>query len=102
MDSSTAAANAPAGGAGNPFDAWKTLDLPGGAARVAGLRALAAATGRDLERLPYSIRVLLENGLRHCGRRVDLTGCDLYYLEQGIDRPMCCGEFLDWKAVDDA
>ena len=59
-----------AGGAGGPFGAWKTIDLPGGAARVAGLRELAAATGRDLARLPYSIRVLLENGLRFCGRGV--------------------------------
>jgi len=22
---------------------------------------------------------------------------DLHYLSQGIDRPMCGGEFLDWK-----
>ena len=58
------------GGAGNPFEAWQTIDLPGGASRVAGLRRLAAATGRDLARLPYSIRVLLENGLRHCGQGV--------------------------------
>jgi aconitate hydratase len=37
---------------------------------VAGLRDLAAATGRDIARLPYSIRVLLENGLRFCGQGV--------------------------------
>lgn len=24
-----------------------------------------------------------------------LMECDLYYLDQGIDRPMCCGVFLD-------
>ncbi len=24
-----------------------------------------------------------------------LIECDLYYLDQGIDRPMCCGVFLD-------
>ncbi len=59
-----------AGGAGGPFGAWKTVELPGGAARVAGLRELAAATGRDIARLPYSIRVLLENGLRFCGQGV--------------------------------
>jgi hypothetical protein len=23
---------------------------------------------------------------------------DYYYIEQGIDRPMCCGEFLDWES----
>ena len=22
---------------------------------------------------------------------------DVYYLERGVDRPMCCGEFLDWE-----
>jgi aconitate hydratase len=53
-----------------PFEAWTTLDLPGGQCSVAGLRALERATGRELGRLPYSIRVLLENALRHCGRGV--------------------------------
>jgi len=43
------------------------VELPDGPARIAGLRALAAAAGRDVGRLPYSIRVLLENGLRSCG-----------------------------------
>ena len=23
--------------------------------------------------------------------------CDLHYMNQGIDRPMCCGVFLDWS-----
>jgi hypothetical protein len=27
---------------------------------------------------------------------------DYYYIEQGIDRPMCCGEFLDWKSKQEA
>lgn len=26
-----------------------------------------------------------------------LSHCDNFYLEQGIDRPMCCGVWLDWK-----
>ena len=25
--------------------------------------------------------------------------CDLHYLSQGIDRPMCCGVWLDWEPV---
>jgi aconitate hydratase len=50
-----------------PFGAWKTVELPGGTFRVAHLAALAAATGREPARLPYSIRILLENALRHCG-----------------------------------
>jgi len=52
---------------GGPFNAWKTLDLPGGASQMADLGAVSRTTGRDLARLPYSIRVLLENALRHCG-----------------------------------
>jgi len=43
------------------------LDLPEGSARIADLGALARETGRDISRLPYSIRILLENALRHCG-----------------------------------
>ncbi|MGI5939938.1 MAG: aconitate hydratase AcnA [Thermoleophilia bacterium] len=54
----------------SPFGAWKVAGLPGGDHVVADLPTLAQVTGRDLDRLPYSIRVLLENGLRHCGRGV--------------------------------
>jgi hypothetical protein len=25
-----------------------------------------------------------------------LIACDKHYMDQGIDRPMCCGVFLDW------
>ena len=53
-----------------PFDSWTVLDLPGGPCRVADLRAVTRTTKRDLARLPYSIRVLLENALRFCGRGV--------------------------------
>lgn len=35
-------------------------------------------------------------GFRDAGRNVDLCGADLYYLDQDIDRPMCCGVWLDW------
>ncbi len=34
-----------------------------------------------------------------CGIK-QLIDCDNYYLEQGIDRPMCCGIFLDWQPYD--
>lgn len=26
-----------------------------------------------------------------------LIKCDLHYLARGIDRPMCCGVWLDWE-----
>ena len=53
-----------------PFGAWRVLALPCGPGRIADLQLLGRATGRSLERLPYSIRVLVENALRHCGRGV--------------------------------
>ncbi|OFW58912.1 MAG: aconitate hydratase 1 [Actinobacteria bacterium RBG_16_64_13] len=56
------------GDGSGPFAAWAEVDLPGGLSRIAGLPALARTTERDLGRLPYAIRVLLENALRHCGR----------------------------------
>lgn len=64
-----------------PFGAWRTIELPGGSAQVADLHALAEATGRDLGRLPYSIRVLVENGLRHCGQGVVQEGDVLALLD---------------------
>jgi len=27
---------------------------------------------------------------------------DYYYIVLGIDRPMCCGQFLDWKSKMDS
>lgn len=53
-----------------PFDSWTSLELPDGPCTIAGLPAVCEATGRELSRLPYSIRVLIENALRHCGRGV--------------------------------
>ena len=29
-------------------------------------------------------------------RPMHLIECDNHYLRQGIDRPMCCGVWLDW------
>lgn len=29
-----------------------------------------------------------------------LIDCDLHYINQGIDRPMCCGVFIDWKPAN--
>ena len=29
-------------------------------------------------------------------RPMHLIECDHHYLSQGIDRPMCCGVWLDW------
>jgi aconitate hydratase len=54
----------------NPFGTRATLQFGGGPAVVYRLAELARQGLTDLDRLPFSIRVLLENTLRHCGRGV--------------------------------
>lgn len=39
------------------------------------------------------------DGVRSTGRRVDLIAQDIRHINNGIDRPMCCGVFLDWKPI---
>ena len=36
-------------------------------------------------------------GVEDAGLRIDLCAADFHYLNQGIDRPMCCGVWLDWE-----
>ena len=36
-------------------------------------------------------------GVRDCGYHVDQCAADLHYIDQGVDRPMCCGVWLDWE-----
>ncbi|HEX6615870.1 MAG TPA: aconitate hydratase AcnA [Gemmatimonadales bacterium] len=52
----------------DPFGARATLRLDGGSATYYSLRALQRQGLTDLDRLPFSIRVLLENALRHAGQ----------------------------------
>jgi aconitate hydratase len=52
----------------NPLGTRGTLDLGSEQATVYRLPELARQGPTDLERLPFSIRVLLENVLRHAGR----------------------------------
>jgi len=54
----------------NPFDARATLKLPEGSATVFRLTALERAGLTRLDRLPFAIRILLENVLRHAGTGV--------------------------------
>ncbi|MCH7474980.1 MAG: aconitate hydratase AcnA, partial [Gemmatimonadetes bacterium] len=54
----------------NPFDSRDTLDLSTGPATIYRLDALAKAGIADLDVLPYSIRILLENVLRHHGNGI--------------------------------
>jgi aconitate hydratase len=52
----------------DPFQSRTTLNLGGSPAVVHSLPAFATAAGVAIDRLPFSIKVLLENALRHVGR----------------------------------
>lgn len=40
------------------------------------------------------------DGVEAAGRRVDLCAADMHYLDAGVDRPMCCGVWLDWTPAE--
>ncbi len=61
----------------DPFGALATVDLPEGPTSFYRLGRLEEAGVTDLDRLPFSIRVLLENVLRHAG--------DDYISEQHVE-----------------
>ncbi|MDT8342134.1 MAG: aconitase family protein, partial [Longimicrobiales bacterium] len=52
----------------DPFGALKTVDLPEGPTDYYDLSVLEEAGLVELARLPFSIRILLENALRHAGK----------------------------------
>jgi aconitate hydratase len=52
----------------DPFGARKTLELPEGPTSYYDLGVLEEAGLVQLSRLPFSIRILLENALRHAGK----------------------------------
>ncbi len=52
----------------DPFGALATLDLPEGPTSFYRLTKLEEAGIASLDRLPFSIRILLENVLRHAGK----------------------------------
>jgi hypothetical protein len=39
-------------------------------------------------------------GVEDAGLKLDLCAADLYYLERGIERLMCCGVWLDWQPTN--
>lgn len=39
-------------------------------------------------------------GIEDAGIRLDYMAGDRYYLEQGIDRPICCGVWIDWHEAN--
>lgn len=52
------------------FSAIKELETKAGKVRIASLKRLESRGVTDLDRLPFTIRVLLENVLRHCGNGI--------------------------------
>ena len=52
----------------DPFGSRSTLELGGNRATMFSIQALDRQGLTQLDRLPFSIRILLENALRHCGR----------------------------------
>ena len=53
----------------DPFGTLTKIDLEEGSASFYSLAKLEASGIADLDRLPFSIRILLENALRHSGGR---------------------------------
>jgi len=49
-----------------PFGARGQLAVSGGQARLYRLDSLAGQSGVDLQRMPFTVKILLENLLRHC------------------------------------
>lgn len=60
-----------------------------------------ATTVAEHTRLDRELRAF-RDGMRAAGVEPKLMACDWYYLDQGIDRPMCCGVWLDWTPADSA
>jgi aconitate hydratase len=52
----------------DPFGALTTVDLPEGSTSFYRLGKLQEDGVADLDRLPFSVRILLENALRHAGK----------------------------------
>jgi aconitate hydratase len=76
----------------DPFGARAELALDGGRAVIFPLRSLERKGVGTLDRLPFSIRVLLENALRHCGRGV-VTEDHVTALARWSPAPGAGGEF---------
>ncbi len=39
-------------------------------------------------------------GVSDAGVKLSCLDADIFYIDQGIDRPMCCGVWLDWLPHD--
>lgn len=60
------------------------------------VEAVNNARSEEEHRLAHARLDGFRQGLLSCGIHPNLIACDLHYLDQGIERPMCAGVFLDW------
>jgi len=64
---------------------------------------LVKAVNESKTQAEYNHAAAKLNGYRDCLDVLginQLTDCDNFYLEQGVDRDMCCGVFLDWQPTE--
>jgi hypothetical protein len=66
------------------------------------VRAVNEATTEEGHRIRETMLQGWRKGVTDAGGCVDLCAADSYYLDQGIDRPMCCGVWLDWTPTPHA
>jgi hypothetical protein len=70
------------------------------ALHIARVEAVNNATTEVEHRLREAELRAFRDGMRAAGVEPDLMGCDWHYIEQGVERPMCCGVWLDWTPTD--
>src|SRR5512146_3176310 len=78
--------------ASDPMGASRTLSTATQTVIYYSLDALAGKSGVDLDRLPYTIKVLLENVLRHCDGK-EVTPDDVLALARWGGPEAGTGEF---------
>lgn len=59
------------------------------------------STTRDEHKLRESELRAWREGVEDAGRRLDYMAADWFYMDQGIEREMCCGVWFDWKPLDE-
>lgn len=69
---------------------------------IARVHAVNMAQTADEHRLREHELRAWRDGVYATGRAPDLCACDMYYIEHGIDRPMCAGVWLDWSPPEGA
>lgn len=49
----------------------------------------------------YGLLTAWIDGVNAAGAKLFCTRADQYYMERGINRPMCAGVWLDWEPKND-